>query len=438
MTDELKIWALRDGNEAEAVESVSGVKLEDILEETLVRRPEMLENGLHLVGRQTPTESGPLDLLGVDAGGRLVVFELKREKLTREAVTQCIDYASALNAMAPDEVATLIAENSGRDRIEKIDDFEEWYQGQFAENDLSHDLLPPRLVLVGVGVDERAERMARFLRDGDIDISVLTFYGFQHQGETLLSRQVEVEQDTSIKPRSKRLSPAEKEKRAQLLLQEQGLTHLFNSVCEALQGALPSLNPVPARMGRIFYLGGRRGRFCSLFAGYPAISAGLALSLPAKAHSDESLLAELRGGIELHPWQHGGFAIAIASPQHWEEQRAEILRYLQGAAESWPGDSGESINTSLREVIGSIPPGRVLTYGQVADHVGSAAQAVGSWISALPEDTDVPWWRVINREGGISFKDPERPNWQQELLAEEGVSRGADGRIDLDKYGWRF
>lgn len=435
MADELKIWALHEGDGATTVSGVSGVKLENFLEETLVKRPEMLENGLHLVGRQTPTESGPLDLLGVDTGGRLVVFELKREKLTREAVTQCIDYASALSVKAPEELGEFIAEHAGTGGIDEIDDFEEWYIDRFADNELS-DLLPPRLVLVGVGVDERAERMARFLRDGGIDISVLTFYGFEHQGETLLARQVEVEQDTSTKPRSQRLSPAEKEERAQRLLHDQGLTDLFNSVCDALQGALPSLGPVPAKMGRIFYLGGRRGRFCSLFAGYPAISAGLALSLPAKAHSDENLLAELRSGIELHQWQHGGYAIAIESQQDWEKQREEVLRYLQGAAESWPDDSGESIDVRLREFIGSIPPGRVATYGQVADHVGSAAQAVASWLGALPEDTDVPWWRVINREGGISFADPERPNWQQELLADEGVTVGEDDRIDLDAHQW--
>ena len=187
MTDELKIWALRDGNEVGVVESVSGVKLEDILEATLVSRPEMLESGLHLVGRQTPTESGPLDLLGVDEGGRLVVFELKREKLTREAVTQCIDYASALDEKAPEDLAAFIAEHSGSGGIEKIEDFGEWYQGRFAENELD-DLLPPRLTLVGLGVDERAERMARFLSKGGIDISVLAFRGFEHEGETLLAR----------------------------------------------------------------------------------------------------------------------------------------------------------------------------------------------------------------------------------------------------------
>ena len=58
--------------------------------------------GLTLVGRQTPTEGGPLDLLGVDADGRLVVFELKRGTLSRDAVAQVVDYASYLNAMESD------------------------------------------------------------------------------------------------------------------------------------------------------------------------------------------------------------------------------------------------------------------------------------------------------------------------------------------------
>ena len=165
----------------DAVESVTGVNLEDVLEETLVQRPEMLEAGLHLVGRQTPTEGGPLDLLGVDAGGRLVVFELKREKLTREAVTQCLDYAAALNARTPEQLADLISEHSGGRGVEKIERFEEWYQERFDENELS-DLLPPRLALVGLDVDERAEQMARFLSEGGIDISVLTFFGFRHRG----------------------------------------------------------------------------------------------------------------------------------------------------------------------------------------------------------------------------------------------------------------
>ena len=60
--------------------------------------PELLEDGLTLVGRQAPTAGGWLDLLGVDRDGRLVIFELKRGSLGRDAVTQVLDYASAISA----------------------------------------------------------------------------------------------------------------------------------------------------------------------------------------------------------------------------------------------------------------------------------------------------------------------------------------------------
>ena len=37
----------------------------------------MLGSDLKLVGRQTPTQTGWLDLLAIDQDGRLVVYELK-------------------------------------------------------------------------------------------------------------------------------------------------------------------------------------------------------------------------------------------------------------------------------------------------------------------------------------------------------------------------
>ena len=81
--DEVKIWAIQDESRAVALESKSQVDTEGLLEETLVANPNLLIPGLRLVGRQTPTEGGPLDLLGVDEDGRLVVFELKRGTLSR-------------------------------------------------------------------------------------------------------------------------------------------------------------------------------------------------------------------------------------------------------------------------------------------------------------------------------------------------------------------
>ena len=131
-----------------------------MLEETLVANPNLLIDGLTLVGRQTPTDGGPLDLLGVDGDGRLAVFELKRGTLSRDAVAQIIDYASHLHDMELDDLAVHIAGGSGVYGIEKIEDFQEWYGQEFGELE---SLKPLRLFLVGLGADDRTERMVRFL-----------------------------------------------------------------------------------------------------------------------------------------------------------------------------------------------------------------------------------------------------------------------------------
>ena len=334
MADELKIWALRDGSTVEAVET-AGVSLEDILEETLVQRPEMLESGIHLLGRQTPTEGGPSDLLGVDAGGRLVVFELKRGRTTREAVTQCIDYASALDEMDPEQLAKHIAERSGTKGIERIDDLETWYANQFADNDVG-DLLPPRLVLVGLGVDERAERMARFLSEGGLDVSVLTFYGFQRGGETLLARQVEFERDPSPGPRRHRLSSAEKQAILDGKLTTPDMAALFENVRKTIQTTLPEASSRYMDSGGVsFKLRGRPTRFCSLLAGYLHDDA-LTISLPGKPeHYGEAALAALGERVELRDWMHGGKAVTIDGQESWTEVEPAVVQFMKAASEAW-------------------------------------------------------------------------------------------------------
>jgi len=58
------------------VDAIAETTTEKLLEDVLARSPDVLMPNLRLVGRQTETPGGPLDLLGVDEDGRLVVFEL--------------------------------------------------------------------------------------------------------------------------------------------------------------------------------------------------------------------------------------------------------------------------------------------------------------------------------------------------------------------------
>lgn len=83
-----------------------------------------------------------------------------------------------------------------------------------------------------------------------------------------------------------------------------------------------------------------------------------------------------------------------------------------------------------------IPRGQVATYGDVARVVGGGcdARTVGEALGALPDarQREVPWQRVINREGGISLRGSQ----QRMLLAEEGVVFDQDGRVPLVRFRW--
>lgn len=82
-------------------------------------------------------------------------------------------------------------------------------------------------------------------------------------------------------------------------------------------------------------------------------------------------------------------------------------------------------------VVESIPPGRVMTYGDVAAAIGSrAARAVGGVLARY--GSDLPWWRVIRASGHpASGHEAEA----LERLRAEGVAlaRSAHGeRVVLD------
>ena len=110
----------------EKIQNVKETQTEKQLEEVITRCPELLMEDLKLIGRQTETSGGPLDLLGVDNDGRLVIFELKRGVLTREAVAQIIDYSSYLAALDPEELSEHISSRSGNLGIDKVDNFLVW------------------------------------------------------------------------------------------------------------------------------------------------------------------------------------------------------------------------------------------------------------------------------------------------------------------------
>ncbi|WP_151956206.1 MGMT family protein [Acinetobacter guillouiae] len=101
--------------------------------------------------------------------------------------------------------------------------------------------------------------------------------------------------------------------------------------------------------------------------------------------------------------------------------------------------SNHEIAQMILNVIIQIPQGNVASYGQVAKYAGlpKHARLVGRVLGQLPEDHDIPWYRVVNSQGRISLKKLDEKGMciqTAKLLAEDVVV--IDGKINLKKYQW--
>ena len=95
--------------------------------------------------------------------------------------------------------------------------------------------------------------------------------------------------------------------------------------------------------------------------------------------------------------------------------------------------------------VGKIPPGKVMTYKQVAEKLGTAPIVVGRAMhAAYKKEINVPWWRVLKKVNGrnnqyacISPRAPEHTQNRQrnELTAKDRIKFDEKGHVDLGQYG---
>jgi methylated-DNA-protein-cysteine methyltransferase related protein len=81
--------------------------------------------------------------------------------------------------------------------------------------------------------------------------------------------------------------------------------------------------------------------------------------------------------------------------------------------------------------VAAIPPGRVMTYGDVAEYVGTrSARQVGRVLAN--DDGSVPWHRVLRADGTLAG---HLYSEQRQRLLSEGV-RFNGNRVDLASFRW--
>lgn len=90
------------------------------------------------------------------------------------------------------------------------------------------------------------------------------------------------------------------------------------------------------------------------------------------------------------------------------------------------------------QIVHQIPRGKAASYGQVAKLAGlpGYARYVGYAMKKLPEGTKLPWHRVVNSQGKLSFPTgSQQYQTQKERLESEGIVF-INGRFAMKKYGW--
>ena len=101
---------------------------------------------------------------------------------------------------------------------------------------------------------------------------------------------------------------------------------------------------------------------------------------------------------------------------------------------------GDEAVAAICAVVRRIPKGWVATYGQVASMAGlpRRARLVGHVLQNLDPATKIPWHRVVNAKGEVSFALSRNGTdaFQQRLLEKEGIEFDDRQRFNLERFRW--
>lgn len=181
MPIEVGIWKMKD--ETTTRLNYSKFETEEKLEKTLMKDPSIISEDVLIIGRQVATGHGKyIDLLGLDAEGNTVIFELKRDRTPREITAQIIDYASWVQTLTFADIVE-IYEEKNEDLLEEA--FVNRFETQLPEElNISHSM-----IIVTTELDNGTERIINYLSTNyDVPINAVFFRCFKDEDSEYITR----------------------------------------------------------------------------------------------------------------------------------------------------------------------------------------------------------------------------------------------------------
>ncbi|MFC9506054.1 DNA-binding protein [Streptomyces sp. NPDC057002] len=412
------------------------------LQEWVIDNPQVLGDSVLVItaefDRWADTDGVPardrLDILGLDATGRLVVVELKRGTADRDVHLQAITYAALVSRF---DLGTLAQAHRdflrGRGQAVELDACRQRLLDH-VDGDWSPELLQrPRQVIIAADFPKQVTHTVVWLSEMNLDIDLVQVGLWKVDGHLVVGftkfyPTPEVEEFT--------LAPARVEaKAAAQKLEERSRARNAAHVLVAA-GLLPDGSrlrltprhgaPQSIREAILAWAGEDDSRATVSWNnntakpltwdadGKPYTPTGLA------NHIFKSVTGRTPDGIQGTTWWDVDTDNVpnTVDPDEWAALAgasiADLAKQLSDTRKDW---------TSLHTLLDAIPPGRWTTYGDVASVIGSHAVPVGTHLATCRQCPNA--WRVLTAVGRVSagfrWPDSTRTGTPVEVLTAEGV-----------------
>ncbi len=232
MVSKIRLWQVEDGQQPTEISSAK-IAYEEHLEDWLEADISMLDTGLLVIGRQVRTEfGGEIDLLCLDAGGNVVVVELKKGQTPRDVTAQALDYASWVSDLTPEKVKDIAnryfekrSRTLGDEPVTLEEMLPEYYPDESGyELNTSH-----RILIVAEAMDDQTERIVKYLSDMSVPINVATVQHFESSsGQQLLARVFLVEPEEAARKRATNSQPPLLRQEQEAMADDRGVRRLYD------------------------------------------------------------------------------------------------------------------------------------------------------------------------------------------------------------------
>lgn len=418
------------GPEASPAEPITladaGLKERSDLQEWVLAHPEILGPEVMIVTFEFDhwrTAKGDrqldrLDVLGIDADGRLVVGELKRDRAPDTVEMQAIKYAAMASRFTEDVLVEQYTRFLARTGEPDID------EETARERLLSHaggldpdQLRKPRIVLVAGKFPPIVTASAVWLSEMGLDLTLQQVQAYRvFDDRTIVTvSQVypipEVEEFTISPQRADAEAAAERRKGSR---EKSTVLKLVRTNALPV-GTMLTLRPTTEVAAEV------REQIAAWVAEDPrrgrAIWHGTVKdTMEWEADGERYRPTEIVRRILL---EAAGLQRSPRGPSWWITDDGRDLPTIAGLVErstfDWSG---------LHQILELLPSGRWTTYGDLADAVGTAAQPLGQHVTSCTECANAH--RLLGANGrpkeGFAWSDPTRSDSQQDALEAEGVT----------------